>query len=509
MIERPRGLPTLAFPAVVCFGAYLALVIVDRSNGTLRADVTPITVAVLLVASIGYLFAVVGVERASRGRDVLGGHEHGGAGRFGLPLLWSAPIVFRLLLVLTEPTLSDDVYRYLWDGHVLSNGVNPYSYAIAAAELDRLQIPIRDLANNTNLSSPYLPTLQLLFAALAVVAPSEPAVIQLVMVGFDLAAAAVIWKLLAVAGLPTSRVLLYLWHPLVIIESAHGAHFDALMTFLMLAAVLSAVAPAVAGKRGEPSRPARHRLASPVFLALGVLTRPIPALITPVLWWRWRWGERVLFVVVLVGLILPFGFGRSGWGLFGEPTGAGVFGSARVYSTEFRFNAVVATWLERLLQNVETFTAVTGGLMAVVLAVVLWLARPGSDSAGQRMTVEIRRLLRLMVVPIVAYVVLTPVFHPWYLVAVIALAVFLTPGSGEPFARWWLVAPIAYLAATAPLSYLTYQDPENFQELAWVRRVEWWPALLLGVVALGVLALRPAAPRQTRHGDDDSSASEL
>ena len=314
-----------------------------------------------------------------------------------------------------------------------------------------------------------------------------------------------IWKLLDIAALPTNRVLLYLWHPLVIVESAHGAHFDSLMTFLILAATLTAFCQKSSGQVGEPSR--RNLLASPLLLALGVLTRPIPALVTPVLWWRWSWGQRLLFGLVLIGLVLPFGFGSSGWGLFGEPTGAGVFGSARVYSTEFRFNAVVATWIEELLPNVEAFTTVTGGLMVVVLAAVMWFARPGptanqaaeaANTDGEHL--EVRRLGRLMVVPIASYVVLTPVFHPWYLVALIALGIFLAPGTGESATRWWLVAPIAYLATVAPLSYLTYRDPESFQELDWVRRAEWWPTLLLAAAAVFVLlqlrgrnVTRPAA----------------
>jgi hypothetical protein len=195
----------------------------------------------------------------------------------------------------------------------------------------------------------------------------------------------------------------------------------------------------------------------------------------------------VLFVAVLVGMVVPFAFGRSGWGLFGEPTGDGVFGSARVYSTEFRFNALVATWIEKLAPNVEAFTTATAATMALVLAVVLWSARPRVSADEQA---EVRRLLRLMVVPVAVYVVLTPVFHPWYLVSLIALGTFLTPGPDEPQSRWWLVGPIGYLALTAPLSYLTYQDPENFRELDWVRRVEWWPSLVLTAIAFGVAMQR-------------------
>lgn len=438
------------------------MVVVDRTTGTLRASSTPITLVLMLVAFSGYLLAVWQTERSP---DI------------GLRLLWSAPIVFRILLLATEPTLSDDVYRYLWDGHVLSNGVNPYSHAIDSPALDRLDIPIRALANNTNLSSPYLPTLQLLFAGLSLVAPSEPLVVQLVMTGADIGAAWLIYKLLLAAGLPTSRVVLYLWNPLVIVESAHGAHFDSLMTFLLLAAVLIAV------------RPARS-MGSPLFLALATLTRPIPGLAAPILWWRWSTRKRIWFVVALAAAVVPFGFGVSGWGLSGEPTGDGVFGSARIYSTEFRFNAVIAGWLERALPNVESYSAVTGALMLLTLAVVFVMASPdhGGDHNNTVAPAEVRRVLRLMTIPFAAYLLLTPVFHPWYLVSVIAVCLFLTPAAGEGREGWFLLAAVIYLSATAPLSYLTYQDPDNFQELDWVRRLEWYPTILLLAVGLMMAA---------------------
>ena len=36
----------------------------------------------------------------------------------------------RLILLATEPTLSDDVHRYLWEGPLVTEGVSPYAFAI-------------------------------------------------------------------------------------------------------------------------------------------------------------------------------------------------------------------------------------------------------------------------------------------------------------------------------------------------------------------------------------------
>ncbi|MEM7272823.1 MAG: hypothetical protein AAF547_07080 [Actinomycetota bacterium] len=504
--SRPWWRHPLAAPAVIGAVAYGGMVVADRVTGTLRAGTTPTTIGQYLLGVIAYGMVALTVLRRP---DLPAGLRS---------VLWLAPIGYRFALLATEPTLSDDVYRYLWDGHLLSQGVNPYRHAIAAQEVDGFTIAARDLANNPDLASPYLPTAQLLFLVLAVVAPSVPLAVQAVMVASDLAAAAVLQRLLGRAGLPPARVALFLWHPLTVVETAHGAHFDALLTALTLFAFLSVLPGGGPPGDGPPEKvppgdapggdgPTRllDRARSPLALALATLTRPVPALLAPVLFWRWTWHQRLGFGVLLIVAVLPFRIGAGSWGLFGPPTGTGVFGSARVYSAEFRFNAVVAERVERWLIDLfgtgDAFTPVVSAFLAVVLLGVLAAARPRRSRPGDDTAIGFRRTLRLASVPLAAYAVLTPVLHPWYLVLPVAMAVFLVPGAGES-RRWWLaVAPLGWLSVTVVFSYLTYRDPANFAELTWVRRLQWWPALGLAVAGLAALVharsgrRRPRSPR--------------
>ena len=98
----------LAVTAVLSTAVYAAMVAADRATGTLRADTTPITLWLLGAA---FLLFAVSVWRTEQAAAV------------SWRWLWFAPVVFRLLLVATEPTLSDDVYRYLWDGNVFYIGL--------------------------------------------------------------------------------------------------------------------------------------------------------------------------------------------------------------------------------------------------------------------------------------------------------------------------------------------------------------------------------------------------
>ena len=428
--------------------AYGGLVRLDMSAGTLGEEFTPQTIGWYLVAFASFLLALWWNER----RPV------------PLVWLWAIPIVFRLLLLTTTPTLSDDVYRYLWDGNVASAGINPYAYALDAPELDSLHIPARELANNPSLGTPYLPVAQLTFAATATVAPSEPLALQIVMVGFDLAAAGVIVGMLRVAALPQHRVLLYLWNPLVVVEVAHGAHLDSLMVFLALLAVyLTLVQPAT-----------RAKWAAPVILALATLTKLLPLLLLPVLWPRWRWSQRLIFGATIAAVLVPLGW-TAGWGLAGESNGTGVFGSVRIYGG-WTFNSGIYHWLAGWLDRwgVADPAAVARFIVATLMAGVLVLMWALAHQRSPRDT------LRLLALILVAYVLLTPILHPWYLLILVAFLPFLD--SCEDFGGWLEVVPWLYLSGAIVLSYLTYLDPLNHGEIEWVRHVEWYPTLMLLVI---------------------------
>ena len=450
---------------------FLGLVSIDARHGTLRDEFVGQSIAWYLVAFVGFGVAIWSNERQP----------------FPTWILWAVPIAFRLMLLTTSPTLSDDVYRYLWDGHLVSQGANPYAHAISDPAVDQFSIAARDLANNPDLASPYLPTAHGVFGAAAWLFPSEPLTMQLIMLAFDLMVAGLLARLLKLVGVPSRRVLLYLWNPLVIVEIAHGAHLDAVMVALAVAALVCAFDPALRLRWGGSL--------SPTLLALATLTRPLPLLLVPVLFWRWSWPQRLLYGVVAVGLTVPWGIG-PGFGLGATADGTGVFGSARAYTDTFRFNSGIYHWYERWVggrglddkgwdEPVQLTKIIVGVGVAVLLLMVL---------AQARSLVTNRSLLRLTLVPVGIYVVLTPVLHPWYTMLLFALLALLTPADDEPRARWVLLVPWLYLGAALTLSYLTYEDPSAFAEREWIRKVEWLPTLgsllVIGLAVAGGLIRR-------------------
>ena len=90
--------------------------------------------------------------------------------RAGAPLernaLWfilAAAILCRVLLLFSPPTLSDDIYRYLWDARMQFQGVNPYVYAPESEEIAHLRDEYHGGINNKDVPTVYPPLMQTAF----------------------------------------------------------------------------------------------------------------------------------------------------------------------------------------------------------------------------------------------------------------------------------------------------------------------------------------------------------
>ncbi len=500
--QSPASTPGLThrspWPLLLAAGAsliaYGGMAVLHWQTGTLRQAATPDTLGWYTVAFLAYLGAVWGLRRRST----------------PLSLIFAGAIAFRLLLLLTTPTLSDDIYRYLWDGYVANHGISPYAYPIDSPELDHLDTPQRALANNRWMASPYLPAAQYLFVGLTRLSPASPRLFQAAMLLIDIMNGLLLVQLLRVVHLPTDRVLLYLWNPLIVVESSHGAHLDTWMIFLMLLTLwltFTVQSPLGSPQREisrfsssrqvrdlaildrkrqsrtgfEPTkllyRPTRvgglaftTLCLAPIFLALATLTKVLPIFLLAVLFWRWRWWQLGLYGLVTVGLMLP-PLLTVGSGLFGPMDGTGLFGAIRIYADQWNFNSGLFYWLETTLTEqgvveANRWAKRVVGLLLLGTLLLVWVRASR--------TVAVRPALRLMAIPFMAHILLATTVHPWYLMATLAFLPFLTPTSDESSRRWLLLIPWLYLSWALALSYLTYLDPHDFRELAWVRRVEWW-----------------------------------
>jgi alpha-1,6-mannosyltransferase len=220
-------------------------------------------VAGFAAAGVVYLLAVRLVLRAPPPRGALA---------------WVLGIGIALrLIVLPAPSfLSGDLYRYLWDGRVQQAGINPYRHIPADPALTALRDGVVYPRINRRDYAPtiYPPAAQLIFRAVAA-AGGTPFAMKAAMVLFEALAVGCLLGLLALAGLPAARVLIYAWNPLAVWSFAGSGHVDAAAIGLLAPALLLAVRrrPAWAG----------------VALGAAILVKFLPAAIAPALWRRGDW----------------------------------------------------------------------------------------------------------------------------------------------------------------------------------------------------------------------------
>ena len=202
-------------------------------------------------------------------------------------------VLFRLSIIFAPPYLSDDIYRYIWDGRVQAAGINPYRYVPAAPELVQLRdddiypkINRRDYAHTI-----YPPVAQLVF--LLTTRISETVVwMKLTMVLFELVTMWAIAQLLQLLGRPRQLLLLYAWHPLVVWEFAGSGHLDPIFICFMAFAFL-------AWQR-------KSDLGAGFALACATLSKLFPVVLLPALLKRGRWKIVPVFVTTIVAGYLAY-----------------------------------------------------------------------------------------------------------------------------------------------------------------------------------------------------------
>jgi alpha-1,6-mannosyltransferase len=205
---------------------------------------------------------------------------------FGIAVLMRALILF-------APPLSTDVFRYIWDGRVQAEGINPYRHIPADPALAHLRDS--EIYPNVNRRD-YAPTIyppgaQAIYFAVTRLSESVT-MMKAAMLAFEGIAAWALVQLLAARGLPVIFASLYLLHPLAVWEIAGSGHID-------IAAVAFVFLALLAAEKGQ-------RFASGGALAAGVLTKYFPLALTPALYKRWDWRMPAAFATTALALYLPY-----------------------------------------------------------------------------------------------------------------------------------------------------------------------------------------------------------
>ena len=351
-----------------------------------------------------------------------------------LPLALVA-ITVRLPLLFAPLVLSDDLFRYLWEGHALSVGVDPYSVSPAQAVLAYPNDAVLSQVNHPEIVTAYPPGALRLFQLLGLVA-YHPLTLRCAAALVDVGTVLLLASLLRSRGRTTAAAWAYALHPLPAIESAANAHLE---TF----AVCALVGAFWAWEH-------RKTAVSAALAVVGGGLKLAPLVALPAIW---RQSRRETTIGVLLGVAVLGVIGGTLW-LRIPVNGAGL----GVWARHWAFNAPVFPAVETLLGD-----PVRSRLFVATVIVGVWLA------ASCRWRDPVRATFWAAAVA----VLLSPTVHPWYLLWAWVPALVIG-------ARAW-----AILATTGPLGYLVFVgfDPSTgqWQEPGWLVWVVFFPF----VTALG------------------------
>jgi hypothetical protein len=182
----------------------------------------------------------------------------------------------RLMLVPLDPVLSDDLWRYVWDGRVAAAGVNPFAHAPASAALAALRdAHIWPRINHPDVPTIYPPAAQLIFLANAWLGGAEH-LLRILFLAIELGCLAIAARHLPASWTADRRahaLALYYLNPLVLVETAWSGHLDVIAFGSMCAAMLVF----------EQARSTRAAAAAGALLGASIAAKLLSAVVLP-LW---------------------------------------------------------------------------------------------------------------------------------------------------------------------------------------------------------------------------------
>ncbi len=361
--------------------------------------------------------------------------------QMNIRVLFGAALLYRLLPLLALPALSDDFYRFIWDGRLWAAGINPF----AGLPVDLVNNPalraygitpqLFELLNSPTHYTVYPAIPQYINWLAARLFPHDILHAVLVMRLFIIIAeAGSLWLLVRIlkkAGQPVQQVAIYALNPLVIIELSGNLHHEALMLVFLLAFIYT-------------WQQNRIKMAG-LWLALSVAAKLLPLMFLPfiLLKIKQRGAFLAIFLTTLLLVSLPL-LDASFW--------AGMADSLTLYYQKLEFNAGLYYLLRQIgywLYGYNTIAFIgkllfaTGAVAILVLSYVLYRKAAGLAVAFSLLYT--------------VYALTSLILHPWYVILLVALT---------PLTRWRF--PLVWSLAIC-FTYLGYSQSgftENYLVVA-------------------------------------------
>lgn len=384
-----------------------------------------------------------------------------------------AAIALRLVFLIATPNLSQDFYRFIWDGRMILEGYNPYlytpesfisvaSYPIAQAQALYDGMGMLNASHFTN----YPPVKQFIFMTAALFSGKSilgsTIVYRVVIIAADIGTLYLGQRLLKRLNMPIHHIFLYVLNPFIIIELTGNLHFEGIMIFFLVWSLYLL-------------HLGKWKTAG-VIMALSISVKLLPLLLLPlffkyfiperkplptapnelsILQTQFRSFPKLIGFYSIIGLttLLLFAPFYSSTFVTNYAQTVGLWFNAFEFNASLYYMArEIGYWLTGYNQ-----IAVIGTYILILTLIVILLF------TFFRKNATLPQLISTMLLTLSIYFFMSTTVHPWYLATLLLLSVF----TNYRFPLVWSFVII--------LSYLAYANPDNTENL-------WLTGLQYGIV---------------------------
>jgi hypothetical protein len=341
----------------------------------------------------------------------------------------------KLFFIPFQPIGSDDYYRYLWDGKVLSNGINPYLYAPADPKLESLHSDLLpEKVSYPKIKTIYFPLSQWLFTTNFLITGENTVGLKSFYLLFDLIIILSLYFLLKKFFINPKYLLIYIALPLVNFQFFIDAHIDIVGVAFMTASLAFYFYD--------------KKLLSYILLGLSLSVKPTGLILIPFLFQnetniKEKIQSIIIPFIVFFITFLPYIF-------IATPLDTLIN-----YTIKWTFNGMVYNSLNLFLSDNITIRIICGTLYILFLGII-YLSKFD--------------LIRKIYLSMFILMLFSPVVHPWYLIWFAVLLPIIISYSG------------IYFASTISLTFITvitYQNTGIWKEYSAVLLLQYIPIAII------------------------------
>ena len=370
---------------------------------------------------------------------------------------------FRLLFLFSIPNLSQDFYRFLWDGRMILQGFNPYVHTPESFIINGTS-PVyqaQELYNgmgilNASHFTNYPPLNQLCFVIAGLFAGKSilgsVIVLRLMIIAADFGTLYFGKKLLHKLNIPVNTIFWFILNPFIIIELTGNLHFESVMIFFLIWSLYL-------------FQVGKWRFSAVIF-AFSISIKLIPLIFLP-LFFNWFFNGKLsikdwslhslefknlfffysLIIFITLILFIPF---------YSLAFIQNYTQTVILWFQDFEFNAslyYVARTIGYLFRGYNEI-----GLIGKIFPVIIFLFV--LYTTFFRKNKSIKELILSMFIVLSFYYFMSTTVHPWYIATLLILSLF----TKYKFPLVWSFAAI--------LSYLAYANSDNTENL-WIISLEY------------------------------------